>query len=108
VKKTKPPATLPLRYRLAVLSRLVAALLGGWLLVNALAAAFAVHGPRLGLGLGLGWPRADALAWGGLLGLLLMPVLMMGCFHCRRAHQAWLGSALPAALLAATVWWVKP
>jgi hypothetical protein len=88
----------PWRYRAAVLSRLLAALLGGYALAAALAAVCARHLPALGM------PRSDAVAWGSMLALMLMPAVMMGCFACRHAWQAWLGSLGVAALLAATAW----
>lgn len=84
---------LPTRYRAAVFLRLVAAVGGGYLLAAALAAFFARYGTRVGL------PRSEAVLWGTLLGFAVYAAAAMGCFHCRRTWQAWLGTLLPAALL---------
>lgn len=85
------------RYRAAVSLRLVAAVGGGYLLAAALTAAIARHGTRIGL------PRSEAVLWGTLLGFTVYAAAAMGCFHCRRVWQAWLGTLLPAAVFGASL-----
>jgi hypothetical protein len=88
-------ASIPWPYRASVVARLVAAVGGGYLLGSAVAALVAVQGMHLGL------PRSEAVLWGTMLGFALHAASAMGCFHCRRAWQAWAGTAGPAALLGA-------
>ncbi|PWB35300.1 DUF3649 domain-containing protein [Pseudomonas sp. SDI] len=94
-------AGLPLRYRLAVTSRCLAALLGGYLL-----AAMA----SVCMGLVLPMPKAEAVITGMMLSFLFYLVAILWSFACRSAAQAWLGILLPSAALAllnGLVYWMK-
>lgn len=86
-------------YRLNVFSRALAALVGGYLLASAVAAAMAVYLPLWG-----GMARAEATVSGVMLGLLVYAVAFMAAFACRRVRLAWTWILLPAALLGAAVW----
>lgn len=83
--------SLPLSYRLAVTSRILAALLGGY----ALAALASVC-----LGLWLPMPRADAVTSAMMTSFLVYLVAVLWCFACRSAWQAWFGLAVPGVVLA--------
>lgn len=80
------------RYRGAVFSRALAALLGGYLLAAAVATACAVHLPSL-----LGAARSEATVGGAMLAYLVYALVFMAAFACRSAWRAWawiLGAAL--------------
>lgn len=83
--------SLPLSYRLAVTSRVLAALLGGYVL-----AALA----SICLGLWLPMPRADAVISAMMTSFLVYLVAVLWCFACRSAWQAWFGLAVPGVALA--------
>jgi hypothetical protein len=86
-------ATAMTRYRLAILSRLVAAFGGGHVLTS------------LGVALASRWsPQipAGAILWATMAGFLAYPVIVMMVFHARSAGRAWLwisGCSAIAALL---------
>ncbi|AQT07734.1 uncharacterized protein DUF3649 [Pseudomonas protegens] len=87
-------------YRLAVASRVFAAVLGGYLLA-------ALGSVCLTLLLPL--PRADAVVSGMMTSFLSYLVAVLWCFACRSAWQAWLGLLLPSlvlALVAGSAYWV--
>lgn len=87
------------RPALAVLSRLIAALFGGY-----------------GLAVLSGWlitlllahftdtPRADAVLTGMLPGFLVFACAALWAFAARDSLRAWLGLLVPAALMALPVW----
>lgn len=77
-------------YRLGVLSRSLAALLGGY--------AFAASASML-LALALPMPRAQATLTGLLAGIALYAVAAMWAFAARSAARAWLGIAGAAAAM---------
>lgn len=79
-----------LRYRLAVASRALAAIGGGYV-VGALAAAV--------LALWLPLSRVEATLTGTLASFVVYVCAVMWVFAARSAWRAWLGLALPAALL---------
>ncbi|WP_213875794.1 DUF3649 domain-containing protein [Pseudomonas sp. dw_358] len=87
-KPAKPP--LPLAYRLGVLSRLLAATLGGYgvttLCVSALAS-------------GLGLARGEAVLAATLPAFVGLALLVIWVFAARTAWLAWLGVLIPAAIL---------
>lgn len=78
-----------LRYRLDVLSRLLAAVAGGY----AVATLVAIAGARA-----LPLARVEAVTVGTLAALLAMPLAAMGCFWARSAWRAWAGIFLFAAV----------
>lgn len=84
--------TLPVSYRLAVASRVLAALLGGYIL-SALAS--------VSLTLWLPMARAEAVVTGMMSSFLVYLVAVLWCFACRSAWQAWFGLILPSLVLAA-------
>lgn len=93
-----PPRKLPAsmgRYRFAVASRALAAIGGGYALACATAA---------GVGLALarsGSSGVDAVMWATMLAFLAHAIAALWAFGCASAWRAWLGIALPAALLGA-------
>ncbi|VVO10848.1 DUF3649 domain-containing protein [Pseudomonas fluorescens] len=84
--------SLPVSYRLAVTSRVLAAVLGGYL-VAALAS--------VSLSLWLPMARAEAVVIGMMTSFLAYLVAVLWCFACRSAWQAWLGLIVPSLVLAA-------
>lgn len=95
-------ATLPLPYRLAVLSRLLAAVAGGYALAAATAAA---------VGLLLAWhgtPRVHAVMAGTLLSFIVQACAALWVFGCASAWRAWVGLAVPTAALALLAWLLAP
>jgi hypothetical protein len=84
--------SLPVSYRLAVTSRVLAAVLGGYI-VAALAS--------VSLGLWLPMARAEAVVIGMMTSFLAYLVAVLWCFACRSAWQAWLGLIVPSLVLAA-------
>lgn len=86
------------RYRLAVASRALAALLGGYLLAAAVAAACAVHLPTL-----LGTARSEATVGGAMLAFCVYALGFMTAFACRSAWRAWGWTLVPALLLGGSV-----
>ncbi|KAA5844463.1 DUF3649 domain-containing protein [Pseudomonas chlororaphis] len=85
-------AAIPFSYRLAVISRVLAAVFGGYLL-----AALS----SICLTLLLPVSRADAVFGGMMASFLFYLVAVLWCFACRTAWQAWFGLMLPALVLAA-------
>ena len=81
-----------LRYRLAVASRLVAALAGGY----GVAALAAIAGAWA-----LPTDRVDAVVAGTVAAMLVLPVAAMGCFWARSATRAWAGILVFAAAFGA-------
>ena len=83
---------LPVSYRLAVASRVLAAVLGGY----AVAALASVS-----LSLWLAMPRADAVVTGMMASFMAYLGAVVWCFACRSAWRAWFGLILASLLLAA-------
>ncbi|WP_265312362.1 iron transporter [Sphingomonas lycopersici] len=79
------------RYRLAVLSRSVAAVAGGYGVSVLLAVAVAWTMPL---------SREEASIVATMIALLGLPIVMMACFYARTAFRAWIGLAIAASLLA--------
>lgn len=84
--------SLPVSYRLAVTSRVLAAVLGGYL-VSALAS--------VSLTMWLPMARAEAVVTGMMSSFLIYLVAVLWCFACRNAWQAWIGLTVPSLVLAA-------
>lgn len=85
-------STLPVSYRLAVTSRVLAAVLGGYI-VAALAS--------VSLSLWLPMARAEAVVTGMMASFLVYLVAVLWCFGCRSAWQAWFGLIVPSLVLVA-------
>jgi len=85
-------AQVSLAYRLAVTSRTLAALFGGYLLAALTSVCLTQWLPM---------PRADAVVTGMLLSFLAYLGAVIWCFACRTAWRAWAGILLPAGILAA-------
>jgi hypothetical protein len=85
-------SVIPTSYRLAVASRVVAALAGGYLLASLANVAISLLLPLA---------RAEAVVSGMMLSFLVLLVAILWCFACRSATRAWLGLLVWGALLAA-------
>ncbi|ETK17607.1 putative iron uptake protein [Pseudomonas sp. FH4] len=86
--KSKPPAW-------PTLSRIVAALIGGYLFTYAFTAALA----RL-----LPMDKVDALVVATLPSFLIYTLVILWAFGCRNAWRAWAGVALALPLAAIGFW----
>jgi hypothetical protein len=84
-------ASLPMSYRLAITSRVLAAVFGGYL-VAALAS--------VALTLWLPLSRAEAVVTGMTISFLVYLVAVLWCFACRTAWSAWVGLLVPSVILA--------
>lgn len=83
-------AGLPLSYRLAVTSRSLAALLGGYLLASMASVCITLLAPMT---------QVDATMTGTMLSFVFYLIAFIGCFACRSAWRAWLGVLLPSLAL---------
>ncbi|MFK3796559.1 DUF3649 domain-containing protein [Pseudomonas sp. NPDC088444] len=81
-----------LRVRLAVASRVAAALIGGYLLAALASVCMAQFLPL---------PRAEAAVLSMTLSFLVYLPAVLWCFACRTAWRAWYGLLLPCAVLGA-------
>ncbi|WP_159915435.1 DUF3649 domain-containing protein [Pantoea sp. 18069] len=89
------------RYRLAVVSRALAAVGGGYALASATAA---------GVGLFLaqtGSTRTDAVMWATMLSFIAQACAALWAFGCKSALRAWLGIGTPAVLLGVLTYLLK-
>ncbi|WP_327438841.1 DUF3649 domain-containing protein [Pseudomonas donghuensis] len=94
-------AGLPLNYRLAVTSRSLAAVFGGYLLAAMASVCITLLLPV---------PRAEAVISGMMLSFLFYLVAFLWCFACRSAWQAWLGVLVPSlvlAMISGLAYWMK-
>ncbi|MGC7840043.1 DUF3649 domain-containing protein [Pseudomonas wayambapalatensis] len=94
-------AGLPLSYRLAVTSRSLAALLGGYLLASAASVCVSLLMPGA---------QVDAALTGMMLSFVFYLLAFIWCFACRSAWRAWLGVLLPSLVLGAIgglAYWMK-
>ena len=80
-----------LRYRAQVAARVAAALFGGYAVAALLAIACTWVLPAA---------RIDAVAWGTIAALIVLPLIAMGCFWARSALRAWMGILLALGMLA--------
>jgi hypothetical protein len=80
----------PVRYRFAVASRIVAAAVGGYVLA-ALASICLAWSLPLG--------RPEAVVSSMMLAFVVYLVVVLWCFACRSAWRAWAGIALPGLVL---------
>lgn len=99
----KRKASLPLSYRLAVTSRLLAAVVGGYMLASL---------GSVCLTLWLPISRADAVVSGMLSSFVFYLLAVIWCFACRTAARAWFGVLVPSAILATLAglayWMARP
>ncbi|CAK9887556.1 MULTISPECIES: DUF3649 domain-containing protein [Pseudomonas] len=94
-------AGLPISYRLAVTSRSLAAVFGGYLLAAMASVCITMLLPV---------PRAEAVISGMMLSFLFYLVAFLWCFACRSARQAWLGVLVPSlvlAMISGLAYWMK-
>jgi hypothetical protein len=84
-----------LRYRLAVLSRLLAAALGGYALATMVPVLIAELTPQ---------PRAEAVATALLMSFGVYVGAVLWAFATRTLFLAWAGLLVPA-LLCGVAWW---
>ncbi|MBF8781803.1 DUF3649 domain-containing protein [Pseudomonas fulva] len=94
-------AGLALDYRLAVTSRSLAALLGGYLLASLASTCIALLSPLA---------QVDAVLTGLLLSFLFYLLAFIWCFACRSATRAWLGVLAPSlalGLVDGLAYWMK-
>lgn len=87
--KSKP--SLPASYRLAVTSRVLAAVVGGYLMASLASICLALWLPR---------SRVDAVITGMMSSFVFYLLAVLWCFACRTAWRAWAGVMLPSALFA--------
>ncbi|MGE4296268.1 MAG: DUF3649 domain-containing protein [Campylobacterales bacterium] len=80
------------RYRLAVFSRTIAAVLGGYLLASVF---------TLFMSLALGGPEADAVTFATMLSFAVHAAAVIWVFAASTALRAWAGVVLPTLGLAA-------
>ncbi|HRO20760.1 DUF3649 domain-containing protein [Alcaligenes faecalis] len=79
------------RYRLQVLSRIVAATVGGYALAAAATVLLTVLWPL---------PRAQAVLAANMLSFVWYTIAVMWVFSTKSATRAWVGMVLPTALIA--------
>lgn len=84
-------------YRLAVGARTLVAVVGGWSLTAACAAA-------LSLGLAQRLPRVEAVLWATQLAWLIYPLAVAWAFWARTLGQATAGVLGPALVLGLLAW----
>ena len=87
----KSKTSLPVSYRLAVTSRALAAVVGGYLMASLAAVCLALWMPT---------SRADAVITGMMSSFVFYLLAVIWCFACRTARRAWFGVMLPSALFA--------
>ncbi|WP_032904612.1 DUF3649 domain-containing protein [Pseudomonas sp. CF150] len=87
----KSKTSLPVSYRLAVTSRVLAAVIGGYLMASLAAISLALWLPT---------SRADAVVTGMMSSFVFYLLAVLWCFACRTAWRAWAGVMVPSALLA--------
>lgn len=85
-------------YRWAVLSRILAAVVGGYALASIAAAGMAVWLPMT---------RVDAVVTASMLAFVVYALAVMWVFAARNTWRAWAGIALPTGLLAAIYWMTR-
>lgn len=84
-----------MRYRLAVASRAVAAILGGYGLASAASACLAVWLPM---------QRVDAVVTATMASFVVYTCGVIWVFATRNAWRAWAGILLPTAVLVGLFW----
>ena len=89
--------------RLGVLSRVLAASVGGYAVTALVSSVLTLAAVRLG-----GAARADAVLWASLGSFALYAVVAIGVFAARSARRAWWGLALMAAPCGLLLWALSP
>jgi hypothetical protein len=87
----KKPDPVPVRYRLGVLSRCLAASIGGYALASASSAFVAALMPAA---------PAQAAVTAMMLGFVVYVITVLWVFACASATRAWLGAGVSSLLLA--------
>ncbi|MQB15485.1 DUF3649 domain-containing protein [Pseudomonas lactis] len=87
----KSKTSLPASYRLAVTSRVLAAVIGGYLMASLAAICLALWLPT---------SSADAVVTGMMSSFVFYLLAVLWCFACRTAWRAWAGVMVPSALFA--------
>ncbi|NVZ22958.1 DUF3649 domain-containing protein [Pseudomonas costantinii] len=87
----KSKTSLPVSYRLAVTSRVLAAVVGGYLMASLAAVCLALW---------MSTSRADAVITGMMSSFVFYLLAVLWCFACRTAWRAWFGVMLPSAMFA--------
>lgn len=87
----KSKTSLPAASRLAVTSRALAAVVGGYSMASLAAVCLALWLPT---------SRADAVITGMMSSFVFYLLAVLWCFACRTAWRAWCGVMLPSALFA--------
>jgi hypothetical protein len=93
-------STLPISYRLAVTSRVLAAVLGGYV-VTALASVCLTSWVTM--------VRAEAVVTGMMASFVVYLLAVIWCFACRTAWRAWfglIGASLVLAALCGLAYWM--
>ena len=96
----KSKTALPVSYRLGVTSRVLAAVVGGYLMAALASICLALWMPTA---------RADAVITGMMSSFVFYLLAVLWCFACRNAARAWLGVMVPSvtfAALAGVGWWM--
>lgn len=84
---------------LAIISRVIAAVAGGYALATVLAIALAGIVPL---------PRVDAVATGILTGFAVYAAAVLWVFAARSATRAWLGLLVPTLVFSVLAWFTAP
>ncbi|MFL9609583.1 DUF3649 domain-containing protein [Methylobacillus sp. Pita2] len=87
------------RYRLAVASRIVAAVVAGYALASAVSILFALLLPV---------SRAEAVLASTMLSFAVYAGIVIWVFHARSATQAWIGLLVPLAVISLVCWLLMP
>ncbi|MCX5462696.1 DUF3649 domain-containing protein [Alcaligenes faecalis subsp. parafaecalis] len=90
---------LGLRYRLQVLSRIVAAIIGGYVLTSAITVLLTLIWPL---------PRSEAVLSANMLSFIWYTVAVIWVFSAGSALRAWAGLLLTSALIALLCLFLAP
>jgi hypothetical protein len=94
MSKTDAVAEDGARYRWMVASRAIAALIGGFLLTSLVTAVLSLLLPLIS-----STPRAEAVLISTLISFMFWACIALWVFTTRSATRAWLGIAIPSAVL---------
>ncbi|SNR79928.1 Protein of unknown function [Methylobacillus rhizosphaerae] len=87
------------RDRLAVASRILAAVVGGYALTAAIAILLALVWPI---------PKAEAVLASTMLSFVIYAAVVIWVFATRSAARAWVGLLVPLAVVGLLCWWLMP
>lgn len=87
------------RDRLAVASRILAAVVGGYALTAAIAILLALVWPI---------PKAEAVLASTMLSFAIYAAVVIWVFATRSATRAWVGLLVPLAVVGLLCWWLMP